>query len=112
MERADGKAAGDERALYLLEDRAGRWERAPTPYQTRRAVRVVTGPLHRDVASHRYSDSRLSPFTRPRFKKGCSWYVLEDKYNSLYDLHLPQKDNQLFEYSFHLFGNLQIPTAR
>jgi hypothetical protein len=47
MERADGKAAGDERLYNLPENRGGRWERAPTPYQTRRAVRVVTGPLHR-----------------------------------------------------------------
>ena len=44
MERADGKAAGDEQ-LYICQ-RIG-LERAPTPYQTRRAVRVVTGPLHR-----------------------------------------------------------------
>jgi hypothetical protein len=33
--------------LYACQrDRAGRWERAPTPYQTWRAVRVVTGSLH------------------------------------------------------------------
>ena len=46
MERADGKAAGDER-LYTCQ-RIGQadGERAPTPHQTRRAVRVVTGPLH------------------------------------------------------------------
>jgi hypothetical protein len=47
MGRADGKAAGDDQLFNLPEDRAGRWECAPTPYQTRRAVRVVTGPLHR-----------------------------------------------------------------
>jgi hypothetical protein len=46
MERADGKAAGDER-LYTCQ-RIGQadGERAPTPHQTRRAVRVVTEPLH------------------------------------------------------------------
>jgi hypothetical protein len=44
MERADGKAAGDDRLYNLPEDRAGRWG---APYQTRRAVRMVTGPLHR-----------------------------------------------------------------
>jgi hypothetical protein len=47
MERADGKSGGGRTALYLPEDRAGRWSAVPTPYQTRRAVRVVTGPLHR-----------------------------------------------------------------
>jgi len=30
-----------------------------------------------------------------------------DKYNSLNDLHLQQKDNQLFEYGFHLSRNLK-----
>jgi hypothetical protein len=41
----------------------------------------------------------------PGFNEGCSSYALEDKYGSLNDLRLPQKDNRLFEYSFHLFGN-------
>jgi hypothetical protein len=46
MERADGKAAGDD---GFIPARGSGWqmERAPAPYQTRRAVRVVTGPLHR-----------------------------------------------------------------
>jgi hypothetical protein len=46
MERADGKAAGDD---GFIPARGSGWqmERAPTPYQTRRAVREVTGPLHR-----------------------------------------------------------------
>jgi hypothetical protein len=40
MERADGKAA----ALYACQRRGSAWrmERAPTPYQTRRAARAVS----------------------------------------------------------------------
>ena len=45
MERADGKAAGDERLYTCQRIRQADGERAPTPHQTRRAVRVVTGPL-------------------------------------------------------------------
>ena len=50
MERADEKAAGGRQLYNLLEDRAGRWS-APTPYQTRRAVRAVITPyavIHRN----------------------------------------------------------------
>jgi hypothetical protein len=36
--RVDGKAAGDYSSAWQMEG-------APTPYQTRRAVRAVTGPL-------------------------------------------------------------------
>ena len=45
MERADGKAAGDD-GFIPARGSAEQMERAPTPYQTRRAVRVVTRPLH------------------------------------------------------------------
>jgi hypothetical protein len=45
MERADGKAAGDDG--FIPARRSGwQMERAPTPYRTRRAVRAVTGPLN------------------------------------------------------------------
>jgi hypothetical protein len=34
-------------ALYPARGSGWQMERAPTPYQTRRAVRAVTGPLNR-----------------------------------------------------------------
>ena len=45
MERADGKAAGDD---GFIPARGSGWqmERAPTPYQARRAVGAVTGLLN------------------------------------------------------------------
>jgi hypothetical protein len=46
MERVDGKAAGDY-CFILARGSAWQMERVPTPYQTRRAVRAVTGPLNR-----------------------------------------------------------------
>jgi hypothetical protein len=42
MERVDGKAVGTT-VLCLPEGSAWQMERAPTPYQTRRAVRAVAG---------------------------------------------------------------------
>jgi hypothetical protein len=45
--RVDGKAAGDYGFITSPEGSAWQMEGAPTPYQTRRAVRVVTGPLNR-----------------------------------------------------------------
>jgi hypothetical protein len=47
MERVDGKAAGDYGFITLPEGSAWQMEGAPTPYQTRRAVRAVTGSLNR-----------------------------------------------------------------
>jgi hypothetical protein len=47
MERVGGKAAGDHSFINLPEVSAWQMEGAPTPYQTRRAVRAVTGPLNR-----------------------------------------------------------------
>jgi hypothetical protein len=47
MERVGGKAAGDHGFIACPEGSAWQMERAPTPYQTQRAVRVVTGPLNR-----------------------------------------------------------------
>jgi len=73
MERADGKATGDERLYTCQRIGAGRWERAPMPYQTRRAVRVVHGAATLDVATHRYSASRIYCPGPPRsFSTTCS----------------------------------------
>ena len=38
---------GDDASLYMAEGRAEQLKPTQTPYQTRRAVMVVTGPLHR-----------------------------------------------------------------
>lgn len=43
----------------------------------------------------------------PGFQERLFLMSWTDKCNSLNDLHLPQKDNQLFEYSFHLSRNLK-----
>jgi hypothetical protein len=47
MQRAVEKAAGDERVF--IAGRGSGWQMGsvPTPYQTRRAVRTVTGSLNR-----------------------------------------------------------------
>jgi hypothetical protein len=45
--RVDGKAAGDYSFITLPEGSAWQMEGAPTPYQTRRAVRAATGLLDR-----------------------------------------------------------------
>jgi hypothetical protein len=47
MERVDGKAAGDHGLYSLPEGSAWQMGRAPTPYQTQRAVRAATGSLNR-----------------------------------------------------------------
>jgi hypothetical protein len=68
------KAAGDDRLYNLLEDRAGRWERAPTPCQTRRAVRAVTGPLHRmwQLTGTQIAVATIHPVNKLEgFKGGC-----------------------------------------
>jgi hypothetical protein len=46
MERIDRKVVGD---YSFRPARGSLWqmERVPTPYQTRRAVKAVTGPLNR-----------------------------------------------------------------
>jgi hypothetical protein len=43
------KAAGDHGLCNLARGSAWQMEGAPTPYQTRRVVRAVTGPLDRKV---------------------------------------------------------------
>jgi hypothetical protein len=74
MERADGKAAGDER-LYTCQ-RIGQadGERAPTPHQTRRAVRVVTEPLHQ---MWQFTRTQIANDFQPQFplpQGGCSTF--------------------------------------
>ena len=46
-ERAVGKAAGDEHVFIAGRESDWQMKPAQTPYRTRRAVRVVTGPLNR-----------------------------------------------------------------
>jgi hypothetical protein len=46
MERVDGKVAGDHGFIITCQ-RVGLAGGARAPYQTRRAVRAVTGPLNR-----------------------------------------------------------------
>jgi hypothetical protein len=47
MEGADGKAAGTDGFITYQRIGLAHGSAAPTPYQTRRAARVVTEPLHR-----------------------------------------------------------------
>jgi hypothetical protein len=46
-ERGVGKAAGDECVFIPGEGPDWQMRSGPTPYRTRQAVRVVTGPLNR-----------------------------------------------------------------